>query len=255
MVEYVKVADAKDKPGLRLALTMGVPGPWSQAAKYIFEYKRFPFLPVGQLGARENAELHAWTGHRNAPVAVYEDQAPRVGWYEIIMLAERIAPSPSLLPPGSAARAEMFGLITEIASEGGLAWQRRLQMIDQMYAASDDPKVRQTPDVLAARYGHNVAAAQRAGDLCNDILAMLADKLRSQAASGSDYFVGDGFTAADLYWACFSQLVTPMAEDLNPMPMRLRGPYTAPETTVCNPILITHRDSMYTRHLSLPLDF
>ena len=109
MVDYVKVEDARDQKGLRLALTMGVPGPWSRAAKYIFEYKGIAFIPVGQMGARENAELYDWTGHRNAPVAVYGDEAPRVGWYEIIMLAERIAQAPGLLPHGSAARAEMFG--------------------------------------------------------------------------------------------------------------------------------------------------
>ncbi|MDA1100385.1 MAG: hypothetical protein O2967_15520 [Proteobacteria bacterium] len=254
-MDYVSVEDAKHKAGLRLALTMGVPGPWSQAAKYIFEHKSVPFIAVGQMGARENAALYDWTGHRNAPVAVYEDEAPRVGWYEIIMLAERIAPSPSLLPHGAAARAEMFGLITEIASEGGLAWQRRLQMINIMYAASDDPKVRQTPDVLAARYGHGPAGAEQAGAVCDDILAMLADKLRAQAAGGSKYFVGNDFTAADLYWACFSQLVAPMAEDLNPMPMRLRVVYEAPKMLTIDPILIDHRDEIYARHLSLPLDF
>jgi hypothetical protein len=46
-VDYVKVEDARDKPGLRLALTMGVPGPWSQAAKYVFEYKGIALIPVG----------------------------------------------------------------------------------------------------------------------------------------------------------------------------------------------------------------
>ncbi len=254
-MDYVKVEDARDEPGLRLALTMGVPGPWSQAAKYVFEYKGIAFIPVGQFGARENPELFAWTGHRNAPVAVYGDEAPRVGWCEIIMLAERIAPSPSLVPGGSTARAVMFGLLTEIASEGGLAWQRRLQMVDVMYAATDDPKARQTPDVLAARYGHDSAAAGRAGAICNDILAMLAARLHVQARQGSDYFVGDEFTAADLYWACFSQLVAPMAEDVNPMPLRLRVAYEAPEAMVIDPILLAHRDKMYARHLSLPLDF
>jgi hypothetical protein len=46
-VDYVKVEDARDKPGLRLALTMGVPGPWSQAAKYVFEYQGIALIPVG----------------------------------------------------------------------------------------------------------------------------------------------------------------------------------------------------------------
>ena len=254
-MDYATVEEARDKPGLRLALTMGVPGPWSQAAKYLFEYKDIPFIPVGQMGARENPELFDWTGHRNAPVAVYNDEAPRVGWYEIVLLAERLAPEPRLIPANPSERAMMFGLITEIASPGGLAWQRRLQMVDVMYAASEDPKVRKTPDVLAIRYGHNRAAADQAEKTCAEILTMLTAQLEIQAAKGSDYLVGATFTAADLYWACFSQLLVPMADDLNPMPARLRGPYNAPKTLTVDPLLIAHRNKMYERHLSLPLEF
>ena len=254
-MNYVHVDDAKDQPGLRLALTMGVPGPWSQSAKYLFEYKQYPFIAVGQKGAQENLELFAWTGHRNAPVAVFEDETPRVGWCEIVMLAERLAPEPRLVPVSSAERAEMFGLITEMASEGGLAWQRRLVMIDVMRAAITDPAARQLPNTLADRYGYTSAGAARANGICADILAMLAARLETQAGRGSEYFVGDEFTAADLYWACFSQLVAPMAEDLNPMPKRLRGPYTAPETLFIDPILLEHRSKMYERYLSLPLEF
>jgi glutathione S-transferase len=254
-MDYAYVDDAREQPGLRLALTMGVPGPWSQAAKYLFQYKNIPFIAVGQKGAQENPELYEWTGHRNAPVAVYEDEPPRVGWYEIVMLAERLAPEPRLVPASSVARAEMFGLITEIASEGGLAWQRRLAMIDVMRAAIPDPAARQLPNTLADRYGYSSAGAARANAICADILAMLTARLQAQADRGSDYFVGDQFTAADLYWACFSQLVAPMAEDLNPMPDRLRGPYTAPDTLEIAAILLAHRDRMYERHLSLPLEF
>ena len=254
-MDYKYVDDAREQPGLRLALTMGVPGPWSQAAKYLFEYKKYPFIAVGQKGAQDNPELFAWTGHRNAPVAVFEDEAPRVGWYEIVMLPDRLAPEPGLVPGASAERAEMFGLITEIASEGGLAWQRRLAMIDVMRAAIPDPAARQLPNTLAERYGYSSAAAAKANGICADILAMLAAKLEAQAGRGSDYFVGGEFTAADLYWACFSQLVAPMAEDRNPMPERLRGPYTAPDSLVIAPILLDHRERMYERHLTLPLDF
>jgi len=257
-LDYATVEEAKDRGGLRLALTMGVPGPWSQAAKYIFEYKNIPYLAVGQKGARENPELFAWTHHRNAPVAVYEDEVPRTGWHEIIMLGERLAPEPSLLPAGSGARAEMFGLITEIASEGGFAWLRRLRLIDILYGALDDPKDRFRPDTLASRYGHalgEAGAAEQAEEGCGQIMAMLADKLRAQAEKGSDYFVGDGFTAADLYWACFSQLAEPFPPDINPMRPLLRTAYEAPAGLFVDPILINHRDTMYDRHLSLPLEF
>ncbi len=32
MAEYLDVAEARDLPGLRLALTVGVPGPWGEVA-------------------------------------------------------------------------------------------------------------------------------------------------------------------------------------------------------------------------------
>ena len=68
-MEYKTVAEAKDLPGLRLALTVGGPAPWSQAAKSIFQVKHIPYIPVAQHGGQANEELVAWTGHRNAPVA------------------------------------------------------------------------------------------------------------------------------------------------------------------------------------------
>ena len=69
-MDFARVEDAKDKGGLRLALTIGVPGPWSQAAKYVFETKSIPYVAVAQLGGTMNNELYDWTGHRNAPIAV-----------------------------------------------------------------------------------------------------------------------------------------------------------------------------------------
>ena len=255
-MEYVSVEDAKDSDGLRVALTMGVPGPWSQAARYLFEFKGIPYIAVGQKGGRDNPDLFEWTGHRNAPVVVFNDEPPRTGWHEIIMLAERIAPQPALVPVTSSARAEMFGLITEIASEGGLAWLRRLRLIEILYgAASGDPRARKGPDTLATRYGFSPDATVEAEVGCKNILVMLSECLKLQADRGSEYFVGDSFTAADLYWACFSQLVAPMPEDINPMPPLLRSAYKPPKSLSVDPILIAHRDLIYGRHLSLPLEF
>ncbi len=256
-MEYVKVAEARNRQGLRLALTMGVPGPWSQAAKYVFEAKDIPFIPVGQAGGRPNDELYEWTGHRNAPVAVYNDEPPRTGWHEIIMLAERLAPTPALLPKDSAARSEVFGIITELASEYGLAWERRLHMVRGMYA-TDDERMHRVADTLASRYGYTPEALEHASERAADILKMLAAKLERQKAHGSDYLVGDGFTAADLYWACFSQLIEPMDKTVNPMPGIMRELYTASELKVADaidPVLLSHRDIIYKTHLSLPLEF
>ena len=48
---------------------------------------------------------------------------------EILLLAERLAPTPSLLPADPAVRALAFGLAHEICGEAGLGWSRRLQMV------------------------------------------------------------------------------------------------------------------------------
>ena len=45
-----------------------------------------------QAAGADNDELFAWTGHRNAPIAIYGDEPPRTTWRELLWLAERIEP-------------------------------------------------------------------------------------------------------------------------------------------------------------------
>ena len=256
-MDYVDIAMAREQSGLRLVMNKGVPGPWSQSAKYVFEVKSIPYVPVAQLGGMPNDELYEWTGHRNAPIAMYDDEPARVGWHEIVALAERLQPEPALLPADSASRADVFGIVTEIASENGLAWQRRLQLIAGLNA-SPDARVQRGGATLAERYGYSSDALAQADRRAADIVSMLAARLHAQEATGSDYFVGGAFTAADLYWACFSQLIAPLDESVNRMPGLIRDLYTAGESAVgqaVDPILLAHRDRIYERHLSLPLDF
>ena len=111
---------------------------------------------------------------------------------------------------------------------------------------------------LASRYGYSDAALAGAAERASEILAMLSARLHAQKEAGSDYFVGDGFTAADLYWACFSQLVAPLDASVNRMPGLIRDLYSVEGTAVAaavDPILLAHRDRVYETHLSLPLDF
>lgn len=256
-MNYVDIAAAREQPGLRLVMNKGVPGPWSQSAKYVFEVKSIPYVPVAQLGGMPNDELFEWTGHRNAPIAMYDDEPARVGWHEIVALAERLQPEPALLPMDSASRAEAFGIVTEIASENGFAWQRRLQLIAGLNA-STDTRVQRGGATLAERYGFSSDALDHADRRAADIVSMLAARLHAQKTAGSDYLVGGGFTAADLYWACFSQLIAPLDESVNRMPGLIRDLYTVGESAVgqaVDPILLAHRDRIYERHLSLPLDF
>ena len=128
-MDYVSVAEARKLPGLRLALSAGTPGPWGEAAKAVLKLRGVPFVPVRQHIMLANEELVEWTGHRNAPVAIYNDEPGVAGWTEILMLAERLGSGPSLLPEDEIERMLVLGISTEICSPGGFGWERRLTMM------------------------------------------------------------------------------------------------------------------------------
>lgn len=259
-MEYVAPEIAQKMPGLRLALTIGVPGPWSEAAKSVFYVKKLDYVPVRQIAAEPNEALVAWTGHRNAPQAMYEDEPPRIRWEEILMLAERLSDEPSLIPAAPRDRALMFGLCHEIASEDGLAWNRRHQLLAPMLTAPDaatNPAL-ESGRVIGANYGFSLEALARANDRINQVLGLLAEQLAAQKQAGHDYLVGDRLSAVDIYWATFCAMVDPLPHELNPMPEPMRAGYAgiSPETAaVLDPALLAHRDRIYERHLQLPLDF
>lgn len=264
-MNYLSVAEARDLPGLRLALTAHVPGPWGESAKKILEYKKIDYVPVAQSAGQENADLVAWTGSRNAPVAVYGDEAPRAGWYEILMLGERLAPGRPLLPVSSDERALVVGLSNELCGEWGFGWARRVMM---MSGVPDEPLGEAPPArspfqpeegarmvrAYSASIGDNVAASQR----CADIVDAFAKRLHRQRQQGFPYLVGDTITACDIYWAVFSSMLEPLPPAVNAMPAWMRRVYETVGATVAavaDPILIEHRNLIYRRHLSLPLDF
>src|SRR6185312_9184454 len=115
MLTFVEVAEARQAPGVRIAVSGLVPSPWSEAAKGLFRLAGVPVLAVRRL--RDNAELEAWAGVDNVPV-VFCDRAPaRTHWAAITELAARLAGPGVLLPSALAARAEHIGLIDLIAGE------------------------------------------------------------------------------------------------------------------------------------------
>jgi len=254
-MEYKTVAEAKDLPGLRLALTVGGPAPWSQAAKSIFHVKKIPYIPVGQQAGQANEDLAAWTGHRNAPVVMYDKEPARTGWYEILMLAERLAPTPSLLPQNVEDRASMIGLSNELYGEEGFTWQARHIMFDSLLKTQGDA-FKQNPMFQA--YGYSVQNAAAAPGKMIPILKALSARLHKQEAAGSRYFIGNQLTALDLYWANMSQVIDPYPSEKNPMPDFFRqiwAPVRAAVESAIDPVLITQRDFIFIQHLTLPLDF
>lgn len=72
MTPYVSIDEAKQARDLRLVIVKGLPSPWSQAAKTIFELKGLPFLLAPYVPFAENPEVVDWAGE-GAPVAAWND--------------------------------------------------------------------------------------------------------------------------------------------------------------------------------------
>ncbi len=253
-MDYVSVTEAIDLPGLRLVLTAGVPGPWGEAAKGIFHVKGIGYVPVRQTAGEESEELREWTGQTSAPAAMYENERPRTGWAEILLLAERLEARSALLPRDPQKRAETFGVCHEICGEQGFAWSRRLMLLDPIMR--DKPIDSSNP--LAWKYGYSPEAADRAAARVNEVTLVLATRLREQHTAGRRFLIGETMTAADIYWATFAAMLVPLPVEQCPMPDWLRPMYdvrTTPSEVTFDPILLDHRDFIYRDYLALPMDF
>jgi len=261
MADYLEVAEARARRGMRLAISAGFPGPWGEAAKAIYRLKSIPFAMVRQVVGLPNDELFAWTGHRNAPIAVWDDERPRTHWADILVQAERIAPEPRLVPQDAEERVRMFGLAHEICGEEGLGWQRRQELLAEMHPGTQAPgapdAVRETFRGLASRYSWSPDATARARQRTFEIVSLLAAQLRGQQKAGRRYLLGDRLTALDVYWATFALLIDPLPDEHCPMDPGLRAGYARCEPRVRDAAaeLLAHRDFVYREHLGLPLDF
>ncbi|MFP6834893.1 MAG: glutathione binding-like protein [Pseudomonadales bacterium] len=240
---------------MRLVLTQGVPGPWSESAKALFDIKGIAYEPVAQIGGGPNEELVGWIRHRNAPIALLDEEPPRSSWLEILFLAERLAPEPRLLPKDIDQRMLVIGLASEICSPGGFCWQARLLMMSgQAERAAEHPE--KFPMLKDYQYSPEAVAA--ALDILQPQLARLAAQLQAQAQRGSSWLVGDSPTAVDIYWVFFSQLLRPFPDEICPMPGFLRKSYEMLEPLLDTPpaeILFEHRDRVLHSHIRLPLSF
>lgn len=259
MADVLSIADAKSSGGLRLVLTGGVPGPWGEAAKGLFHAKGIPFARVGQEPGATNDELVAWTGHDNAPIAVYEDEPARASWSEIVLLAERLAPEPALLPRDPAERAIMFGLSHDLCGEWGFGWVRRLMLLHNVLSLPEvPPAIRPSVERLAGKYGYSTAAAEAAPIRAAEILRLLSARLEAQRNCGSRYLVGDQLSAVDIHWAAFAAMVEPLPEEYCAMGEGMRQQYRIHDAVLREavaPILLEHRDAIYREHMEFPLVF
>lgn len=251
--QYVSVEDAIERGGLRMVVVGGVPSPWGEAAKGILHIKGIEWVAVRL--TYDDEALKAWAGQRSGPVAIYEKERPRAGWAEILLLAERLAPTPSLLPADPAERALVFGLAHEICGEGGLGWSRRLQLVHAgLQNAGGFPE--RVAKYIGKKYGYSPKAGVAAGPRVAELLGMLAARLTAQGDAGSRYFVGRSVTAVDVYAATFAAMFRPLPQEQCEMEAGTRAAFAtldAPTEATLDPVLFAHRDMMYAKYLELPL--
>ena len=253
-MNYVEPAAAREMDGLRLALTAHAPAPYSLSARAILDHHGVAYVPVLQVGGGQNEDLVAWTGHRNAPVAVYNDEAPRVGWLEILHLAERLGDGPSLIPSDFDDRMLMVGLANELIGENGFIWNLRLVMLG--LGGPERVAKERIRNPMYDQYGYSEAAAAVATDRARAVMERLTVQLTVQRKAGSRYIVGRALSAVDIYWVYFSQAVGTFPEACCPMPAGMRKAYEIAGSQLgdLDPILVELRDWVLAEH-HLPLDF
>src|SRR5215468_3746819 len=251
--QYISVDEAKRRNGLRMVVVGSVPSPWGEAAKGILHIKGIEWAAVRLV--YDSEPLREWAGQRSGPVAIYDNEPPRSGWVEILLLAERLAPTPSLLPTDPAERALVFGISHEICGEAGLGWSRRLQLIHAgLQNIGGFPE--QVAKYLGRKYGYRPEAGVAATPRVAALLGMLAARLQAQHAKGSRYYVGNSLTVADVYSATFMALFDPLPPEQCEMAASIRAAFAtrdAQTEAALAPILLGHRDMLYAEYLELPL--
>jgi glutathione S-transferase len=256
-MNYVDVAQARTMPGLRLVLSPGGPGPWSEAAKSICHVKKLAFVPVAQDVGGPNPDLQEWTAQTSAPVAAWHDERPRSTWIDQLYLFERLAPEPRLIPERLYDRVLMFGYSNEICGETGLGWSRRMMMFARRAKKAEaSGKGPGLMDSMAVKYSYQAEAGEAAPARVAEIIDAL--RLEHQRAAGSRFFIGNQLTALDIYWAAFSGMCAPLPVEICPMSPGLRkmyGDIGPMAQAALAPLLLEHRDFIYREFLQLPLDF
>jgi glutathione S-transferase len=246
---FVSVEEAIAHPGLRMVVVGGLPSPWSEAAKGIFAVKEIDWVATRL--AYDDPTLRDWLGgHLSAPAVFLDDAPPRTGWAEILLMAERLEPSPALLPSDPLQRAWVMGLSHEVVGEGGLCWSRRLQGVHAGLTGQGGFSAK-VSGYLAKKYGYDPARVDAVHDRVHALLGMFADRL-----SEGPYLMGEVFTAADIYLAAAMALFAPLPPEHCQMLPGFREAYAHSDTKTRDalaPVLLRHRDRVYERHLGLPL--
>ena len=251
-MSFVSVTAAQALPGLRMVGIARIPSPWTEAAKGIFRIKRLPVVMACPQPEDPPNAVADWAGDASIPVVAYEKEKLRTGWAQILLLAERLAPAPALIPAAADERALMFGLAHEICGEMGLGWCMRLLLIrDSMGHGGSAGAPPQVGNYLAPRYGFDPDSVQQAEQRVVDVLTMLDARLQTRP-----WLMGEQLSALDVYWATFANLITPLPEALMPMASSMRRAYTCTNSNILAALtqaLRAHQQKVYDGYLELPV--
>lgn len=250
--EYIDLDEAIAKNGLRMVVVGNVPSPWGEAAKGFFHLKKIGWSAVRLV--YDDPRLKEWAGQRSGPVAIFNNEHPRHNWRDILTLAERLNPSPPLLPENPAQQSKMFDLAEEICGQGGLSWSR-LQLVHD--GLNDNGGFSEpVSKYLGAKYGYDPQTARAAEGKVVSVLEKLAKHLHDRQKDGSRYYFGSRVSALDVYSATATALFDPLPPELCKMNEATRQAFTSRSPGIAaalDPVLIEHRDMMYQDFLELPL--
>ena len=258
-MNYLPIEHVKNMEGLRIVACVGAPSPWSLAARALFDHKGVDYTLGAQIIANDNTELKQWTGQNSAPVVAFrtstEQEKIATTAEAIVLLAERIQPTPALIPSNQQQRAWMFGLLQALAGEDGFAWNRRLMSLSLAGGSNLTGNIR----TMALKYDYSEEAAQRAAGRCASILRLFSETLLTQEKQHRPFLVGEQLTALDLYFTIFIGIMyQPLADDRFPIPEMMRAGYEVKNATLdqaADEILFTHRDRVLERYLTPIMEY
>jgi glutathione S-transferase len=246
-----EVGSPDPEGGLRITMLPGLPGLWAECLKNLCDVKKVDYIraihPFGDKQAQES--LYKLTAQRSLPTMLYNDDPPRSAMIEQINLAENLgAPdAPKLIPAETQDRILMFGLLNELAGEGGIVYTVRLM------GGPNSP--------LAVKYGYTPEVAAAGGQKIADGLTALSKQLEAQKLKGSKYFVGSSISVLDVYWATMSLMFAVPDEEIMPRTKQNKGLLAGFAATgalfagagaLSLSLLIEHREYIYRNYLVTP---
>lgn len=256
-MNFLSIPDIIAHPGLRIVIVQGAPSPWSQAARAIFEYKGLDYVVGAQIPGGENAELVAWSGQNSGPVVAYADEPPIHRHTDILLLAERLAPKPALLPEDPEERVRVIGLCHEVSGDLGIGWWARIAMFHPAMSSGAAPE---SAAGIANKWRYTEEGGARAPREIASRLKFLAAQAKANRERGSRFLVGDALSALDLHWAAMSVLLSLLPEETMPLPPGFRPMFeltgSIPEIAeALDPVLIEHRDFIIDQYFQTPFDY